>query len=201
MDQRTEEWFKARAGYVSASRMNGVMVAKRQSATRENLMADLICERLTGMSGNTFTSQAMQRGVDLEPIARSWYEVTSGNMVSECGFIKHGSIPMLGASPDGLVGDDGLLEIKCPNTATHIETLLRGSYDAAYRYQIQTQLACTGRQWCDFVSYDDRLPQHMAGVCYRVMRDDDLIATIEAAVIEFNAELEQKLSALQAKYF
>lgn len=200
MEQRTDAWFQARAGYVSASRMDGVMVAKRPSTTRDNLMAELICERLTGMSGGGFSSAAMQRGVDLEPIARSWYEVTSGNIVTECGFIKHASIPMLGASPDGLVGDDGLLEIKCPNTATHIETLLRGSYDTAYRYQIQTQLACTGRAWCDFVSYDDRLPTHMAGVCYRVMRDDDLIATIEAAVIDFNAELEQKLAALQTKF-
>lgn len=200
MDQRSDEWFAARAGYVSASRMAGVMVEKRPSSTRDNLIAELICERLTGTSGNTFSSPAMQRGVDLEPIARSWYEATAGVMVFECGFIKHQTIPMFGASPDGLVGDDGLLEIKCPNTATHIETLLRGSYDTAYRYQIQAQLACTGRQWCDFVSYDDRLPPHMAGARFRVMRDDDTIARIEAAVADINAEIAGMLEKLQATY-
>lgn len=200
MEQRSEEWFAARAGYVSASRMAGVMVEKRPSSTRDNLIAELICERLTGTSGNTFSSPAMQRGVDLEPIARSWYEATAGVMVFECGFIKHPTIPMFGASPDGLVGDDGLLEIKCPNTATHIETLLRGAYDTAYRYQIQAQLACTGRQWCDFVSYDDRLPPHMAGARFRVMRDDDTIARIEAAVADINAEIAGMLEKLQATY-
>lgn len=200
MEQRSEEWFAARAGYVSASRMAGVMVEKRPSSTRDNLIAELICERLTGTSGNTFSSPAMQRGVDLEPIARSWYEATAGAMAFECGFIKHPTIPMFGASPDGLVGDDGLLEIKCPNTATHIETLLRGSYDTAYRYQIQAQLACTGRQWCDFVSYDDRLPPHMAGARFRVMRDDDTIARIEAAVADINAEIAGMLEKLQATY-
>ena len=200
MEQRSEEWFAARAGYVSASRMAGVMVEKRPSSTRDNLIAELICERLTGTSGNTFSSPAMQRGVDLEPIARSWYEATAGAMAFECGFIKHPTIPMFGASPDGLVGDDGLLEIKCPNTATHIETLLRGSYDTAYRYQIQAQLACTGRPRCDIVSHHDRLPPHMAGARFRVMRDDDTIARIEAAVADINAEIAGMLEKLQATY-
>lgn len=201
MEQRTAEWFSARAGFVSASRMAGVMVAKRPSATRDNLIAELICERLTGMSGGTFSTPAIQRGIDLEPLARSWYEAQKEVMVEECGFIIHQTIPMFGASPDGLVGDSGLLEIKCPNTATHIETMLSQNYDTTYKYQIQTQLACTGRKWCDFVSYDDRMPEGMAGVCFRVHRDDDLIAAIEAAVIEFNAELAEKLAKLQSIYF
>ncbi len=201
MEQRTSEWFTARAGFVSASRMAGVMVKKADAKTRDTLMAELIAERLTGHPVESFDSFAMRRGTDMEPIARSWYESQRDIMVHEVGFIKHPTIPYFGASPDGLVGDDGLIEIKCPNTTTHINTLLRGSYDETYKLQIQTQLACTGRQWCDFVTYDDRLTSNLCGGIFRVHRDHSLIHEIECAVVAFNLELDLRIAQLERLYF
>ena len=158
MEQRSEEWFAARIGKVTASRVADVIAKTKTgySTSRDNYMAQLICERMTGQKGESFTNAAMQWGTDQEPFARAAYELKMGVMVDETGLVDHPTIPMAGASPDGLVGEDGLVEIKCPNTATHIDTLLTQTVPAKYITQMQFQMACTGRQWCDFVSFDPK---------------------------------------------
>lgn len=203
MDQRTDEWFLARIGKVTASRVADLMAKTKSgpsAASRANLMADLICERLTGQRQEGFTSAAMQWGTDTEPQARAAYEFMTDAAVVETGLCLHPVIADFGASPDGLVGDDGLLEIKCPNSAAHIETLLIGEAPAKYNAQMQAQMSCTGREWCDFVSFDPRLPADMQIFIKRVHRDEDFIWKMEAEVSAFLTELTQKLDALRARY-
>ena len=196
MQQKTDEWYTARLGKVTASRVADVMAKTKSgtSASRKNYLAQLLCERLTGKQDESFTNAAMQRGNELEPIARANYELETGRAVQEVGFIDHPSIAYFGASPDGLVGDDGLIEIKCPNTATHLETLKNRKPDSKYIIQMQVQMACTGRAWCDFVSYDDRLPDNLAYICLRTNRDNDHIAEIEKGVSEFLLELKDTIT-------
>ena len=174
IEQRSDAWFAARIGKVTASRVADVLAKTKTgySATRDNYMAQLVCERLTGEKGESFTNAAMQHGTDTEPLARAAYESLKDVLVDEVGFVPHPSIIMAGASPDGLVGDDGLLEIKCPNTATHIETLLSQTVPSKYNTQMQFQMACTDRSWCDFVSFDNRLPQELQLFVKRVPRDN-----------------------------
>ena len=195
MQQRTEEWLTARAGKVTASCLDDVMAAKT-TAGYQNYMAKLICERLTGRAEQTPVSAAMQRGTDLESLARDFYVVETGAMVEEVGFYEHPSILNSGASPDGIIGTDGLIEIKCPNTATHIKTLESKKPSLKYMRQMQWQMACTGRLWCDFVSFDDRLPEHLSFFCTRIERDDEMIAELEQAVTAFLDELEAKINKL-----
>ena len=202
MDQRTDEWFAARAGRVTASRIADLMARTKTgpSASRANYLAQLVAERLTGEVEQGFTSAAMQHGIDTEAEARNAYEFITGSTVTETGFFVHPSINWAGASPDGLVGDDGLIEIKCPNTSTHITTLRGGSVPDKYIKQMQFQMACTGRNWCDFASFDPRLPLQMRMHVTRVNRDETLIAEIEAAVSEFLAEVEATVADLSASY-
>jgi putative phage-type endonuclease len=180
IEQRSDAWFEARIGKVTASRVADVLAKTKTgySATRDNYMAQLVCERLTGQKGESFNNAAMQHGTDTEPLARAAYESLKDVLVDEVGFVPHPSIIMAGASPDGLVGDDGLLEIKCPNTATHIETLLSQTVPSKYNTQMQFQLACTGRQWCDFASFDNRLPAELQLFVKRVPRDNMYIRQI-----------------------
>ena len=198
VEQRTDEWFAARIGKVTASRVADVIAKTKTgySATRDNYMAQLVCERLTGQKGESFTNAAMQHGTDTEPLARLSYEVAQNVLVDEVGFVPHPSIEMAGASPDGLVNDDGLLEIKCPNTATHIETLLSQTVPGKYNTQMQFQMACTGRKWCDFVSFDNRLPHELQLFVKRVPRDDEFIKQMEAEIVQFLAELDDKINKL-----
>lgn len=196
MEQRSAEWFAARLGCVTASRVKDVMASGRggaPSATRKNYMMELLCERLTGQSGGADLSRnaAVQRGVELEPFACMAYEADKGLMVVETGLVMHPSIPGFGASPDGLVGDDGVLEIKCPNTATHIATMQSERHDPQYEWQMLAQMACTGRAWADFVSYDDRLPEQLQYVCYRFERDFKRIREMEAEIKAFLEELSE----------
>jgi predicted phage-related endonuclease len=142
---------------------------------------------------------AMQRGIDLEPLARTAYEFQSGNDVEKVGFMEHPSIPMSGASPDGLIGEEGLLEIKCPNTANHIDYLLAGKPPAEYQNQMLWQMECTGRQWCDFVSYDDRMPIELQLFVVRFERDEDRISAMKEAVIKFQAEVEELMNRLMER--
>ena len=202
MEQRTEEWFNARMGCVTASRTADVMAKTKSgpSASRANYMADLICEHLTKERSGGFTSAAMQWGTETEPQARMAYELTYGVEVVEVGFVTHRTITGFGASPDGLVGHDGLIEIKCPNTATHIDTLLKEEVPSKYIIQMQVQMACTGRQWCDFVSFDPRLSANMQMFVKRIERDDEYISMIESAVKEFISEMNEKLASLQTKF-
>jgi putative phage-type endonuclease len=198
MDQGTEEWFTIRIGKVTASRVADVIAKTKTgySATRDNYMAQLVCERLTGQKSESFTNAAMQHGTDTEPLARAAYEALRDVLVDEVGFVPHPTIEMAGASPDGLVGEDGLLEIKCPNTATHIETLLSQSVPGKYNTQMQFQMACTGRQWCDFVSFDNRLPEELQLFVKRVPRDNEFIKQMEDEVVKFLNELDIKIAQL-----
>jgi putative phage-type endonuclease len=198
MDQGSEEWFTIRIGKVTASRVADVIAKTKTgySASRDNYMAQLVCERLTGQKGESFTNAAMQHGTDTEPLARAAYEALQDVLVDEVGFVSHPTIEMAGASPDGLVGDDGLIEIKCPNTATHIETLLSQTVPGKYNTQMQFQMACTGRKWCDFVSFDNRLPDELQLFVRRVPRDEVFIRLIEAEIVQFIAELDDKINKL-----
>lgn len=200
--QGTDEWHALRLGKVTASKVADV-IAKTQkgyAASRANYAAQLITERLTGQPTETFTNAAMQWGTDMEPEARAAYEYYRAEDVVQVAFVNHPEIPDTGASPDGLVGPDGLVEIKCPNSATHIETLTGKSAPAKYITQMQWQMACTGRQWCDFVSYDPRLPESMRFYCVRVPRDNAMIAELEAEVVKFLGEVRAKVDQLKRIY-
>lgn len=201
-EQRSPEWHAHRIGRVTASRIGDVMARTKTGpgAARKNYLADIVAERLTGAAREGFSNAAMQWGTDQEPAARAAYEFMSDATVTEVGFIDHPRLAMAGCSPDGLVGDAGMVEIKCPNTATHIDTLLGASIDGGYLKQMQFQMACAGRQWCDFVSYDPRLPPEMQLHVARVARDDDVIAEIEEAVADFLAEADRTVAALRARY-
>ena len=198
MDQGTEEWFTIRIGKVTASRVADVIAKTKTgySASRDNYMAQLVCERLTGQKGESFTNAAMQHDTETEPLARAAYEALKDVLVDEVGFVPHPTIEMAGASPDGLVGDDGLIEIKCPNTATHIDTLLSQTVPGKYNTQMQFQMACTGRKWCDFVSFDNRLPEELQLFVKRVPRDNVFIRLIEGEIVQFLAELDDKINKL-----
>jgi len=200
--QGSEEWLAIRVGKVTASRVADV-IAKTKSgwgASRANYMAELIAERLTGEPAEKFTSGAMKWGTEMEPDARIAYEFRTDAEVVQVGFVPHPAIAMTGASPDGLVGVDGLVEIKCPSTATHIDTLISQTVPGKYVTQMFWQMACTGRQWCDFVSFDPRMPEHMRLFVKRVPRDDARIAELERDVADFLAELDGKLAELTALY-
>jgi putative phage-type endonuclease len=200
--QGSDAWLALRAGKVTASRVADVVAKTKPGygASRANYMAELIAERLTGSPAERFTSAAMQWGTDHEPDARAAYEFFRDAAVQEIGFVEHSSIGMTGASPDGLVGDDGLVEIKCPNTATHLETLIGQAVPAKYVTQMLWQMACTGRKWCDFVSYDPRLPESMSMFVKRIDRDDKRIAELEAEVSAFLIEIATKLAQLESLY-
>jgi len=202
MDQQSEEWFAARLGKVTASRVADVIARTKTgpSASRANYMAELVAERLTGTRGESFTNAAMQWGADQEPEARLAYEFRTDAVVDLIGFVEHPSILMSGASPDGLIGSDGLVEIKCPNTATHIETLLTGVIPGKYETQMLWQMACTGRAWCDFTSFDPRLPEEMRLFVKRFDRDDKRIAEMEEQVREFLFELDGTVTRLGKLY-
>ena len=189
MEQRTDEWFAARLGKVTASRAADVMT-KKGSAARANLSAQLVLERLTNTKGESFSSAAMQWGVDQEPFARAAYEAHSGVWVDTVGFVQHPTIERAGASPDGLVGHDGLVEIKCPNTATMIDTLLTGKVPSNYATQMQMQMACSGRAWCDYAVFDSRMPVKAQLFVKRVQRDQKFIDDMEKEIIAFLAEVE-----------
>ena len=189
MQQGTDEWFAARLGKVTASKAADVMT-KKGSAARANLSAQLVLERLTNTKGESFSSAAMQWGVDQEPFARAAYEAHSGVWVDTVGFVQHPTIERAGASPDGLVGHDGLVEIKCPNTATMIETLLTGKVPSNYATQMQMQMACTGRAWCDYAVFDSRMPVKAQLFVKRVQRDQKFIDDLNKEIIAFLSEVE-----------
>ena len=196
--QGTDEWFAARLGKVTASRVADVIAKTKTgySASRDNYMAQLVCERLTGQKGESFTNSAMQWGTETEPQARGAYSAARFEIVELVGFVNHPTIKSAGASPDGLVGDLGLIEIKCPNTATHIDTLLSQTIPSKYITQMQWQMICTGRHWCDFVSYDPRLPAKLQLFIERVEYDPVYGAMLEKEVIGFLKELDTKIEQL-----
>jgi len=198
IEQGSPEWFAQRLGKVTASRVADVIAKTKTgySTSRDNYMAQLICERMTNTVEPSYTNAAMQWGTDNEPLARAAYEALKDVLVDEVAMIQHPTIEASGASPDGLVGDDGQIEIKCPNTATHIDTLFTQSVPGKYFTQIQWQLACCGRQWCDFVSFDPRMPQELQLFVKRVTRDNDYIQMLEEEVKKFLVELDNKIEKL-----
>ncbi len=200
--QGTDEWRAARAGSLGASQIHEALAKTRTGwgASRENIKARLVAERLTGAPQDSFTNDAMRWGVEQEAAAREAYSFVQGVSVVEVGLRKHPTLNGSHASPDGLVGDDGLVEIKCPNTATHILTLRGGPIADKYVKQMQWQMRGSDRRWCDFVSYDPRMPVEMQLHIARVERDDALIADMEAAVAEFLAEVEADVAALTNLY-
>jgi putative phage-type endonuclease len=203
MMQGTEEWLRARIGKATASRVRDITATTKSggwTAGRENYMAELVTERLTGEPAPKFVSAAMANGTECEPEARAAYSFQADVDVEEVGFIDHPTIAMCGASPDGLVGADGMVEIKCPTTATHLKTLLTGKIAIEYVDQMQMQMAVCGRRWVDFVSYDKRLPEPMRLFVHRMPRDDKLIASIELQVTQFLIDLDATVDLLRKRY-
>lgn len=202
MEQGSDEWFAARVGKVTASRV-GDIIARTKSgyaASRANYLAELLCERLTGQRGPTFQSPAMAWGTANEPVARQRFVETFGMPVEEVGFVPHATIANSGASPDGLIQHDGLIEIKCPQTATHLDLLSGGKIPARYMFQMYWQMACTGRDWCMFVCFDPRMPEGMQMYMEEVPRDQKIIDQLEDEVIKFIEELNHKVVTIQNKY-
>jgi putative phage-type endonuclease len=201
-NQGSQAWFEARSGKVTASRICDVMNFLKkggEGADRRNYRAQIVAELLTGAPDmNGYLSPYMEHGTEQEPFARAAYEIQTGNSVEQLGFVVHPSIARAGASPDGLVGEDGAIEIKCPKTETHIRWLLAGIVPEEHEPQMMFVMACTGRAWCDFVSYDSRLPAALQLFTVRLMRDEARITVLEEAVIGFLAEVDGTIDALRA---
>jgi putative phage-type endonuclease len=197
MEQGTEEWFNARLGRVTASKVQDIVARTKSgySASRDNYIAQLVCERLTGKAPESFTNAAMTHGTETEPLARAAYEMARNVLVDEIGFVQHPTL-MAGASPDGMVGEDGLIEIKCPQSNTHIETLLSQKIPAKYFAQMTWQMICTKRKWCDFISFDPRLPQELQMFIQRYPLDIDYANKLEHEVNLFLIEVDTVLTQL-----
>jgi len=196
--QRTEEWLKDRVGHCTASRFSDVLakIKSGEAEGRRKYRIQLVTERLTGNPTTGYQNAAMQWGTQTEPEARMAYEAHTGVIVNETGFIKHPSIAWCGASPDGLIGDDGMLELKCPESTTHLEWMEHGKAPSKHLPQIQGQMAVTGRRWVDFASYDPRFPEGLQLFVVRVPRDDAYIKTLESEVMDFLAVAEEMLQRL-----
>ena len=201
MQQRSDDWFRARAGKLTASRFADVMnVLKDGSpgANRRQLVTLLAVERLTGECVETFQNDAMRRGTELEPAARAAYEAHTGELVEEVGFVPHPALAYVGVSPDGLLGDDGLVELKCPaNMAKHLDALRSDDHAKEYRWQLQGQLWVTGRAWVDAVSFDPRFPPHLQLAICRVQRDEAAIGQLAVECEKANTEIESILHDLK----
>ena len=197
--QRSEDWHADRCGKVTASRVKDVDAKPKTGKALNALGLTILTERLTGVQEETPTTKTMQWGIDQEPYAIAAYENETGNFVISTGLIDHPSIENCGASPDGLVGKDGQIEVKCPTPSVHLNTLLLQEIPSEYLPQITLQLACTRREWCDFVSYCPLLPEHLQIVVIRVYAKDLDIAGIEMAVIKFNQTIFKALQQLEFK--
>jgi putative phage-type endonuclease len=199
--QGSEEWHRCRIGKITASKINDVMAklkGKGEASSRKDYRVQLAVERLTGEKTDSFTNNAMMWGTENEPFARQAFEFARDITVDQVGFIDHPVIPMTGCSPDGLIGDDGMVEIKCPKTATHIEWMLAGKIPAQHVNQMLWQMECCGRQWCEFVSYDPRLPVELQlFIPPRLDFTTEAIAPIRAEVIRLLAEVDQLVQQLK----
>lgn len=202
IEQGTDAWKALRLGKATASRVADIIARTKTGwgASRANYAAELIAERLTGVPAESYVNGAMQWGVEKEADARAAYEFMADAEVAPASFVPHPKIAMAGASPDGFVGEAGLVEIKCPNTATHLETLRSQVVPGKYMTQMQFQMACTRRQWCDWVSYDPRMPEPMQLFVKRVARDDVAIASLEEEVAAFLQEIDRQCSDFRKQY-
>jgi len=203
IEQGSIEWKMLRAGKVTASRVADVLsnIKSGESAGRKNYTMDLVAEILTNQPAESFTNSAMQWGTEQEPFARIAYETKMNLFVEQIPFMDHPQIEWFGCSPDGLVGEDGLIEIKCPNTTTHLEYIDGGKPPAKYIPQMQTQMACTGRKWCDFVSFDPRLPDNLQLFVVRLDRDDGYIKEMEVEVQKFLQEVDELFTKLKERMY
>ncbi len=200
MEQGTESWLALRAGKFTGSRFGDLMAMTKSgpSASRINLLTTLALERLTGQPEETFQNDAMRRGTELEPLARGAYEAATGELVEQVAFLIHPALPFAGVSPDGLLGADGMLELKCPaSQAKHLAALRSNAHAAEYRWQVQGQLFVSGRAYCDVVSYDPRFPEGLQLAICRVERDEAAIKALEQACITANAEVDAIVIELQ----
>ena len=200
IEQRSAAWYQARLGNVTASRI-GDVIAKTKSgpaAARDNYMMELLAERLTGITQEHFVNEAMLWGIEQEDFARAAYEARTGTPVVETGYIPHPGIEHSGGSPDGLVGADGLIEIKCPTTKTHIHFLIDGMIDPKYEAQMAWYIECTGRAWCDFVSYDPRLPDNVRLIVKRYVPEAMYLEYLRGEVNQFLAELAELEARVRA---
>lgn len=200
INQGSQEWHELRLGKITASRIADVIaqIKTGEAASRADYRIELVCERLTGKPTESYINADMERGTELEQFARAWYEVETGKFVRQVAFVDHPSIEMSGASPDGII-DDGLIEIKCPKTKTHIKYILDDKVPSKYMPQMAWQMACTGAKWVDFVSWCPDLPENMQIFIKRYERNDDYIAELEAKVIEFNLEINQVIERLRGE--
>ena len=200
IEQGSNDWHLLRLGKVTASRVADVLSKGRsgESASRKNYRTELVVQRLTGQPGESFTNAAMEWGTATEPMARVAYEVEKQQFVEQVAFVDHPSIEWFGCSPDGIVGD-GLIEIKCPNSSTHIEYLTDDKPPAKYVPQMQCQMAVTGAKWCDFVSFDPRLPEDLQLFVVRLERDDEYIEAMEAEVKKFLSEVDEMFTKLKER--
>jgi putative phage-type endonuclease len=200
MEQRTDEWYAARLGKVTASSLYKVLAKTKTGygADRANYMTQLVLERVTGTKADSYSNAAMQWGIDQEPFARAAYEASRGVLVEEVAFLPHPTIEMAGASPDGLVDDKGMVEIKCPDSKTALECWLSDNpVENKYFAQMQWQMCCADRDWCDYVVFDPRMPAKAQLFIDRVERDDEWLEATEAEVVKFLAEVDAKVAALK----
>ena len=196
-------WQQIRCGKVTASRCGDVIATtkKGEAAARRDYREELMVEILTGepYPQSAAFARQVQWGKEQEPFARAAYEMQRDVLVETCGFVLHPDVARFGASPDGLVGEDGMLQIKCPTTRTHLGWMLGGVIPVEHCPQMLGEMACTGRAWCDFVSFDPRLPSHLQLFVRRFERSDSLIAQLETEVVHFNREIDEVLAALPQK--
>lgn len=199
VEQGTEAWFAMRLGKVTASRVADVMAKTKTgvSASRQNYLIELALQRVTGVFEQSFTTQAMQDGIDREAQARVLYEVTTGEFVDQAPFVDHPTIQGFGASPDGLVNSKGMCEIKCRGNAGHWEVIKTGEIPKKYWIQQQAQLACTGREWNDYVGYNPNFPEKSKLYIQRVYRDEAFIADMEAQIKQFLIEVEEEVKLMK----
>jgi len=204
IEQGSEAWKLLKVGKVSASRMADLLAKTKSgaSASRAKYMAQLLCERMTGQPTEFFTTAAMQRGTEIEPIARAAYEAENLTSVEQIAWVEHPTIPFSGCSPDGLVGEHGLIEIKCKEIHNHLDSILNDRIDPDHQAQMMWQMCVTGRQWCDYVCFDDRAPEGLQLFVKRLHRDEEKIKNMEDEVRTFLKDLEnmiQKLNEIKEK--
>ena len=199
MEQRTDEWFKARLGKVTASRVSDVLakIKSGEAAVRKNYKMQLATERLTNQKTDTYINQAMQDGIDREDTAREIYEIVRDIKVEQVGFIDHPTIKMSGCSPDGKIPDNGVLEIKCPVETTHTTNLLERKLPSRYVSQVQWQIACTGADYANFVSYNPNFEPKLQLMYVEVERDNEYIEMLEEEVSIFLAEVDDIVNVLK----
>jgi putative phage-type endonuclease len=203
IEQGSPEWMALRIGKIGGSRVADLLTEGRggaESLTRKKYKNELIRERLTGKKLDTYKTPAMQRGIDLEPMARAWYEVKYNTFVDQVAIVLHPSIDGAQCSPDGLVeATNSLIEIKIPNPENHLDNILTGGKQLEQYYdQVQWQLACMPeKEFCDLVSYDPEMPDHLQGFVKRIYRDDEYINNMQNAVIAFLSEIETIVNNLK----